>query len=176
MYHRLVVPLDGSDIAELALAEAETMAELTGAPIHLLRVMDFSSHDSAVIYGSMTDSSIVTTLLDDEVESAREYLESVARGIVSHGLRATCEVRRGSVASELLAASRSGDLYVIASHGRTGIPRWFMGSVAEDVVRRSVVSVLLVKASPYTERQPETGPLLAWGRRDAPTPGLALAH
>jgi len=156
MYHRLVVPLDGSDVAEHALVEAENMAELTRAPIHFLRVIDFSGQDSTVIYGRMTDSSVDSTLLDDEVESAREYLESVAKRIVSHGHRATSEVRRGSVASELLAASRSGDLYVMASHGRTGIPRWFMGSVAEEVVRRSSVSVLLVK-SPSSFRNRSSG-------------------
>ncbi len=161
MYKRLVVPLDGSDIAERALAEAENMAGLTQAPIHLVRVVDFSGQGTAVIYGNMTDSSAESILLDDEVESAREYLESVARRIVGHGHRVYCEVRRGSVANELIDAARPGDLYVIASHGRTGLARWFMGSVAEEVVRRSSVSVLLIKASSYVGIRPGVGPSLA---------------
>lgn len=176
MYQRLVVPLDGSDIAELALVEAETMAGLARAPIHLVRVIDVNGQDTAAVYGKMADSSTVSFLLDDAVESAREYLESVTRRLVSHGHGVTCEVRRGSVASELIAASRPGDLYVIASHGRTGIARWFMGSVAEEVVRRSTVSVLLVKASFYTGRQPGTGRSLALSTAGAPPTDVALSR
>jgi len=176
MYKRLVVPLDGSDIAERALAEAENIAGLTQAPLHLVRVVDFSGQGTAVIYGNMTDSSAESILLDDEVESAREYLESVAKRIVSHGNRASCEVRRGSVAGELIAASRPGDLYVIASHGRTGLTRWFMGSVAEEVVRRSIVSVLLVKASSYTESQAARSPIVALSNAKAAPTTRALAR
>jgi len=174
MYQRLVIPLDGSDIAESALVEAEQLAVLTRAPIHLVRVIDINGQDTAVIYGKMTDSSVVSILLDDEVESAREYLESVARRIVGHGRRVTCEVRRGSVANELIDAARPGDLYVIASHGCTGIARWFMGSVAEDVVRRSSVSVLLVKSSSFLERRSGAGTPLAMSIAGMPRTKAAL--
>lgn len=150
MYQRLVVPLDGSDIAESALVEAEKMTVLTHAPIHLIRVIDFSGQETLAVYGMMADPSAVTYLLADEVESANQYLESVARRIEDHGHRVTSEVRRGTVANELIAASKPGDLYVIASHGRSGIARWFMGSVAEEVIRRSSVPVMLIRAASYT--------------------------
>ena len=150
MYQRLVVPLDGSDMAERALIEAETMAALTQAPLHLVRVIDFTAADAAAAYGVLADPSTISTLLADEVESARQYLDAVARRTAERGLRASHELRRGRVATELLAASKPGDLYVMASHGRSGIARWFMGSVAEEVVRRASVPVLLVKVSAYT--------------------------
>ncbi len=153
MYQRLVVPLDGSEIAESALVEAENMAALTHAPIHLVRVIDLTSHDTFAVYGMMGDPSTVAMLLDDEVEAATQYLESLSRRLTDQGHRVTSEIRRGQVANELIAASRPGDLYVIASHGRSGIARWFMGSVAEEVVRRSTVPVLLTRALSYAGRQ-----------------------
>jgi nucleotide-binding universal stress UspA family protein len=57
----------------------------------------------------------------------------------------TTEVRRGGVVFELQQVAQPGDLYVIASHGRGGISRWFLGSVAEELVRRSVVPILIVR-------------------------------
>jgi len=154
MYQRLVVPLDGSDIAELALVEAEKMAVLTHAPIHLVRVIEFDGQDTYAVYGVMADPMTVSYLLSDEDASATHYLESVAQRLADHGHRVTSEVRHGTAASELIAASRPEDLYVIASHGRSGIARWFMGSVAEEVVRRSSVPVLLIRAASNTCGQP----------------------
>ncbi len=154
MYHRLVVPLDGSDTAECALVEAENMALLTNAPIHLVRVIEFAGQDTYAVYGMLADPAAVSYLLTDEAASASQYLESVARCLAGQGHRVTSEVRHGSAADELIAASRPGDLYVIASHGRSGIARWFMGSVAEEVVRRSSVPVLLIRAVSNTGRRP----------------------
>jgi len=174
MYQRLVVPLDGSDIAERSLVEAEKMAALTHAPIHLVRVIDFNGPESFAAYGMMANPSTVTYLLADEVESASEYLESVARRITDQGHHVTSEVRRGMASNELIAASKPGDLYVIASHGRSGIARWFMGSVAEEVVRRSSVPVLLIKAASYSGTQ--SGLSLAGAVTGAPPTEAALSR
>ena len=62
------------------------------------------------------------------------------------------ELRRGAVSRELLDAAEPGDLYVMTSHGRSGPARWFLGSVAEDVIRRSAVPVLLVPHGGRTKR------------------------
>jgi len=173
MYQRIVVPLDGSDLAEKALVDAENMAVLTHAPIHLIRVIDLTDQDTYAVYGMMADPTTVSYLLSDEAASATQYLESVARRIADQGHRMTSEVRHGSVANELIAASRSGDLYVIASHGRSGIARWFMGSVAEEVVRRSSVPVLLIRAASNTGRQP--GQSLVGAVTDAPPMEAAVS-
>jgi nucleotide-binding universal stress UspA family protein len=160
MYTRIVVPLDGSEIAEAALVQAEHMATLTGAPVHLVRVVDLTENDAVSMYGMMADPSAVSTLLADEVETAQQYLDMVQQRIVKSGHRATNELRRGPVASALIDATKPGDLLVMASHGRSGIARWFMGSVAEDLIRRSTVPVLLVKATTYKGKQeprPRTG-------------------
>lgn len=160
MYTRIVVPLDGSDVAEAALVQAEYMAGLTGAPVHLVRVVDLTGNDAVSMYGMMADPSAVSTLLADEVEVSQLYLDAVQQRILESGRPATNELRRGPVANALIEAIKPGDLLVMASHGRSGIARWFMGSVAEDVIRRSTVPVLLVKATTYKgnqEPRPRTG-------------------
>jgi nucleotide-binding universal stress UspA family protein len=171
MYTRIVVPLDGSDIAELALLEAESLASLIEAPVHLVRVTDLTTRELTSVYG-LASPSAVSTLLVDEADAATQYLESVARALAGRGLRVTTEVRRGPVAEELIAVAKPGDLYVMASHGRSGIARWFMGSIAEDVVRRSSVPVLLVKISSYTGRQTGNGHALV---QDVPAATAALS-
>ncbi len=60
----------------------------------------------------------------------------------------TTEVRHGLPAQAIVAATKPGDLIVMTSHGRTGLLRWLLGSVAEAVVRQSVVPILLVRATP----------------------------
>ena len=77
----------------------------------------------------------------------------------------TTEVRQGAVVDELLRVAEPGDLYVLATHGRSGVTRWLLGSVAEALARRSLVPVLLVRAL-----VPNPMP----GRRPAPVPGLAV--
>ena len=171
MYQRLVVPLDGSDLAERALLEAETLAAMTHAPIHFVRVIDGTDDHTAAPYTAMLDPLALSASLTDEIDSVRQYLESVAQRILARGYEVSHELRHGQVVDQLMAVSKPGDLFVMASHGRSGISRWFMGSIAEDVVRRLSVPVLLVKASSYTRGGKEKGRPLA----GAITNGTALA-
>lgn len=152
MYERLVIPLDGSEIAERALVEAEDLAILTHTPMHLIRVIDATGTDLAIDYGKLVDSGDRAALLADDVDDACQYLDIIARKMAVRGVKVSHEVRRGSAAQQLVDAAHPGDLYVMASHGRTGLSRWFIGSVAEEVVRRSTVPVLLVKATSFVNR------------------------
>ena len=145
MYRRILVPLDGSALAERALPEAEELARLAGASMHLIRVVDLAH---VARYGSVGLSMEVAAfelLLADEEIAARGYLERTAHDLQRRGLSATAEVRRGHAASEIVGAATGGDVIVMATHGRGGVTRWFLGSVAEAVVRRSPVPVLLVR-------------------------------
>jgi nucleotide-binding universal stress UspA family protein len=146
MYRRIVVPLDGSDLAERALVDAGMLATLAQVPVHLVRVVEFMARGTEITFGAMIDADDVYALLEDDLETARHYLDVVARRLTAQGVTVTCEVRRGPVAQQLVDAAEPGDLLLMASHGRTGISRWFMGSVAEEVVRRSDVPVLLIRA------------------------------
>jgi nucleotide-binding universal stress UspA family protein len=158
------VPLDGSAVAEQALPYAETLARVTGAPLHLVRVLD-PTH-----LGSFDGSVAMRRWIEDERGVARHYLERTEQDLRQRQRTVTAEYRLGSAASELLATSQSGDLLVMATHGRSGLGRWFLGSVAEAVLRRAAVPILLVRAS-------EPAPALAIVRRlVVPLDGSPLAE
>lgn len=154
MYTRIVVPLDGSELARNALPDAIEIARLSEAPIHLVRVVDLTQLDRYGLYGFGGGGPAFQQLVDEEVELASGDLEKVAIDLRNKGLAVTTEVRRGSVVFELQQVARPGDLYVIASHGRGGVARWFLGSVAEGLVRRSVVPVLIVRVLAPSETAP----------------------
>ncbi|HEY7033131.1 MAG TPA: universal stress protein [Thermomicrobiales bacterium] len=151
MYRRIVVPLDGSGLAEVALPQASELARLTGAPVHLLRVVDFTRLERYGPYALALEYAAAEPVLTDERAEAKAYLQDVQAQLDGEGLRADAEIRQGRVAREIVAALKPGDLVVIASHGRGGLSRWLLGSVAEDVVRHAAVPVLLVKTDPVTD-------------------------
>ncbi len=154
MYTRIVVPLDGSDIAEQALATAEDIARATGASVHLVRVVEFPSTSYTYVYGAMIESEALVSQLDDQIHLAEGYLAEVARPLAEHGIEVTTEVLHGIASQALIATMTPGDLFVIASHGRSGVARWFLGSVAEEITRHATVPVLLVRAgSPAAARR-----------------------
>src|SRR5262245_18161021 len=135
MYRRIVVPLDGSELAEAALPQAIDLARITGAPVHLLRVVDFTRLEQYGPYALALEYSGVSPVLADEHALALEYVSVVRLRLYRMGLYATTEVREGRVAREVAAALQPGDVVVMASHGRGGLSRWLLGSVAEDVLR-----------------------------------------
>lgn len=147
MFTRIVIPLDGSGIAEQALDTAREMASLTGAPLHLLRVVDPFDYQRASLTGMFIEGEMVAQALADEEEQARHYLEQISRGLEQALPSVTIEVVRGQPVTAILHISRPGDVVVMASHGRGGLLRFFLGSVAEGVIRRATVPVLLIHAS-----------------------------
>lgn len=145
-YRRIVVPLDGSSLAEQALPHAEALAQLTHAPLHLVRVIDPTHLAPLAGVALRRDATALQLLLEDERIAARDYLERIERDLLARQQTVTVEYRQGPAARELLAAAQSGDLLVMATHGLGGLAHWFLGSVAEAVVRRAPVPVWLVRA------------------------------
>ncbi len=156
MFQRIVVPLDGSKLAEAALPAAEELARLMRAPVLLLRVVDFTRLEQYGPYGLALEYASVEPVLAAERAEAVRYLEDVQRQLSTKGLSVTFAVRSGPVARELVAATQSGDVVVMASHGRGGLSRWLLGSVAEDVVRHAPVPVMIIRAGAanQTAREP----------------------
>lgn len=146
MFHRIVVPLDGSELAEAALPSAEEMARLAHAPIMLLRVVDFTRLEHYGPYGLALEYASVEPVLAAEHAEAAKYLAETCNQLSATGVSVTYAVRSGLVAREIVAATRPGDVIVMASHGRGGLSRWLLGSVAEDVVRHALVPVMIVRA------------------------------
>jgi nucleotide-binding universal stress UspA family protein/predicted transcriptional regulator len=149
--NRLLVPLDGSPLAERALEVAGEIAP-EGARLDLVQVEE--------PVAKMVDLGQGAVPLADEqatrqaVAAAEEYLNRVAQQRDKGRNPVTTGVRVGDVAEEILTAARdqAADLIVMATHGHTGPARWFLGSVADWVVRRSERPVLLVSARAVAAR------------------------
>jgi nucleotide-binding universal stress UspA family protein len=145
---RIVVPLDGSPLAEQALPTALEMVGIAGELV-LVSVVAPPKH-------VLTDEAgHVRSYLDQQEDSltreARDYLHGVAARLKKSqpDLHVAYDVRIGDAAPGIVMATvdRGGDLVVMATHGRTGLGRALLGSVAGDVVRTGVTPVLLIHAS-----------------------------
>ena len=145
MYTRIVVGLDGSDLAEGALRSGAELARALNVPLHLVRVADL-----ATVHWGATDASDSYAALSQEMErektAATSYLDAMAAPLRDEGLAVTTEVRSGTAARELLKLSTPTDLVVVASHGRHGLERLLLGSVAEEVARKAAGPVLITRA------------------------------
>jgi len=143
MYKKILVPLDGSELAKRALDQAEKLAKTFDAEIILFQVVPFMP-----IYGS---PELVTPLIIDEKqrEAAGRYLANLTEELKKRGLKVTAMVRTGQqVAVEIIDfAKESGvDLIVMCTHGRSGITRWVLGSIALKVLTRSETPILLIRS------------------------------
>lgn len=146
MYKRIVVPLDGSSLAEQALDQAKELSENVGSPLHLVRVVDTYRTQSLPATGMALDYSMLAELAEEEIEDAKTYLEHKVKELGDEGFEVTGDVLHGPIARQIVAAADKDDVIVMSSHGRTGIKRWFLGSVAEEVMRHAECPVLLHRA------------------------------
>lgn len=138
----VIVPLDGSLEAERALPLAVAFARIYGRPLTLLRVVVTIPYGGAV----MAYAPEVETRLDDERE-AREYLTQ-QRGHYAgeENLSVQTMLLAGDAASEIVreASSREGSLIVMSTHGRTGLGKLLLGSVAAKVLEHTGIPLLIV--------------------------------
>jgi nucleotide-binding universal stress UspA family protein len=143
MYKKILVPLDGSELAKTALNQAEKLAKTFDAEIILFQVVPFMP-----IYGS---PELVTPLIIDEKqkEAVEKYLANLAEELKKRGLRVATTVKTGQqVAGEIIdfAKEVGADLIVMCTHGRSGISRWVLGSVALKLLTRAETPILLIRS------------------------------
>jgi nucleotide-binding universal stress UspA family protein len=138
MFARILVPLDGSVLAEAILPQVTELATLHGAEIILLRV--------ALAHTFPGTNQTVAQV--QAIHAAEAYLGGVVEGLLTDGIKARTVVRYGHAADEILDQAEAGcaDLIAMSTHGRSGVRRWMLGSVAEKVLRAATVPVLLVRA------------------------------
>lgn len=138
---RILVPVDFSDEAHVAVQHAKELAMTYGARIDLLHVVE------EVIYPSTYGIEPVELPTGEVIENVENALAKMAREEI--GIEhAVVEARMGYAPTEILSYARETetDLIVIATHGRTGLDRLLMGSVAERVVRQASGPVFVVKS------------------------------
>ena len=143
MYKRILLPLDGSALAEQALPHAVVQAERFQAELVLLRVLEPLPRDRGVSHEAIRRAEELTNTL------AREYLEGIAASAQERGIPMQVVTIEGRPHVEILrfAETNQVDLIVICARGRSGLSRWLMGSVADRVVRGASIPVLLVRSS-----------------------------
>ncbi len=142
MYRKILVPLDGSAFAEAALAHARTLAECTGAEIVLLRVTVQPVYEYAA-----PEPVFNRAVYEDTEAEASRYVQRIAAELSAEGFKVSAESCTGPVAETILdyAQEIRADLIVMSTHGRSGLARWFIGSIADKVVRAATLPVLLAR-------------------------------
>src|SRR5215831_11149498 len=146
MMRHILIPLDGSDLAERAIPVAARIAKATEvSEISLVRIV----RAPAEFETSATDAAVWAPAADeDEKRKANDYLHEVAQRAELAGLSVTERIYAGPPSATLVMAANSlgVDLIVMTSRGRSGITRWLLGSVAEGVSRESQTPTLIVRA------------------------------
>lgn len=142
MFKKILVTLDGSELAERALEPALQLAKDFNGEIILLRVPVIEAQ-VAVPYGIGMPYEPDIRRSQDEADS---YLYGVQMKLLGSGVNVRTEVVSGAPADVILDVSEAEriDLIVMSTHGRSGLSRLFYGSVAESVLRGSYVPVLLI--------------------------------
>ena len=138
---KVIIPLDGSTLAETALPYAEELAGKLGLELVVVRVIDTGGQ----IFGWLDDARFVD--VEPEIEAkAVEYLADVTGRLQTKGLKAQSRLLKGAPGQELLglAHETQDNIIVTTTHGRSGIDRWVEGSVADTLVRSSSNPVLVI--------------------------------
>jgi nucleotide-binding universal stress UspA family protein len=141
MYRRILVPLDGSRLAEQALPHAAVHAEQFGAEIVLLMVL------GPLPEPSMAGRRAVRSAEEASARLAQNYLEGIAAGLRQQNIPVEAQTVEGKPYLQIIryAEEKAFDLIVMSTRGHSGLTRWLLGSVADRVARGATVPLLLVQ-------------------------------
>jgi nucleotide-binding universal stress UspA family protein len=142
MYRRILVPLDGSKVAEQVLPYARYLAGKLKIPVDLLAVVDVVG-----MTGSMEASNArnLDAFIAENVHRSEAYLEKIGKTFT--GVASSHMVMQGKPEEVVIEKAGSDTLIAMATHGRSGVNRWLLGSVAEKVLRVTTHPLLLVRAT-----------------------------
>jgi len=167
-FRSILVPVDFDDSSKVALDLAKELVAIGDASLHLLHVV-------AIVLAPGESASFVVTR-EEEVRAALEKIAKEQLGGVKHQVH----IRTGDTARGIVDAARGlhADLIVMPTHGRRGLPHFFLGSVAERVVRDSPCPVLTVRPSAVDEeKQNSVGKVMIENPPSvSPTDTLVKAH
>jgi nucleotide-binding universal stress UspA family protein len=166
---RLVVPVDGSPLAEESLPFATTLAKRLDTPILLVRAVNVAElMPPAAGMGEAIPFEVYDETERQMRQDAEQYLQQVAARLKNSGLNVAAQVLSGPPASAISEVTHTGDVVVLVSHERSGIARWLMGSVAEQLVRLDEAPVVLVPGSGAYDDQ-VTDTTINIGEAEAPS-------
>jgi nucleotide-binding universal stress UspA family protein len=149
MYKKILVPLDGSGFAECSLEHVKAVTSGSSASkIILFSVVEPLSTETVYALTIAGDDLLRKAEMDNQTE-ARNYIGKVKNKLAKSGLKVETVVIDGRAAEEILdyAKNNKVDLIVMSTHGKSGISRWFFGSVAQKVLQHSPIPILLIAPS-----------------------------
>jgi len=164
MYKKILVPLDGSKLAECALSHVEELAKGCGTEEVILvsvtervkgyRALESSSQPVAGPVGGWLEPShplgqrLIPEAFGKKEKQAQKYLDRIAKTMAAKGINVSTEVLLWKPAEAIIGYAKQSrcNLIVMASHGRSGPSRWAHGSVADKVLRASGIPVLMIRA------------------------------
>jgi nucleotide-binding universal stress UspA family protein len=143
MYQKILVPLDGSDVAEKTLPHAEALAERFDARLIFLQVLDPVPHVVTNVVDKLRREGY-----DLERKEAESYLSDKQKGLADKGIESATVVRHGPPFQAILdvATEQDVDLIAMGSHGSGGLSSAFYGSVASAVLHRVDRPLLLIRS------------------------------
>jgi nucleotide-binding universal stress UspA family protein len=142
---RILVPLDGSGLAEQVLPVVSLVAEAVDADVFLFRV---AVDQPATMVGTDWCFLPMEGAFEEEEREAEAYLERVADPLRDKGIQVSTATGIGPVADSIIEYAEANhiDLIAMCTHGRTGLARWAFGSVADRVLRAGGVPIFLIRA------------------------------
>ncbi|MHC5021864.1 MAG: universal stress protein [Planctomycetota bacterium] len=162
MLTKILVPLDGSTVGDAVLHQVRRLLVRQDAEVLLVRVIP-----EELVEGN-------TWVPEHTTENVRRHIERVCQELVDAGARAFFQIRTGEPAATILREAEDFEpsLIVMSSHGRSGIARWLLGSVAERVLRAARHPVLISTAK---HNEPDANAELRFGRILVPLDGSELS-
>jgi nucleotide-binding universal stress UspA family protein len=142
MYNTILVPLDGSERAEAILPYVETLAQRCSAKVIFIQVVEPPPYEGP-------HEHLPGGVLDRHIKQAESYLTGLQKKFREKGIEAQTRVEvYGPVVAGIMDAAQAegADLIALSSHGRTGLPEVFYGSVAAGVLHRADRPLLLVRS------------------------------
>ncbi len=142
--HKILAPLDGSDIGEVALPYAEAIAVRSQATLNLLQIVSPPGTAEANLLGGPDWRKFVKAMHD----AGENYLKSVSERLTTRNVKVTYEVLTGEPADKIVeyATANGVSLIAMSTHGRTGVARWVLGSVADKVLHGARIPILLARS------------------------------
>jgi nucleotide-binding universal stress UspA family protein len=143
-YEKILVPLDGSVTSEAILSEIEKLASAFGSSIALLHVVP-----TLILPGAMESALQYETVAEALTKEGEAYLRTMEKRLKDKGLTVESQLLQGNEAHVILEQCDRKDIDLIAmsTHGRSGVSRWLLGSVAEKIIRHATKPILLIRST-----------------------------
>ena len=148
MYQRILVPLDGSDLAECVLPHVEANAKGSGVrEVIFIRVVEPFQRTGGFSEGTYSEEDI-KRINAEKKDATESYLSQIVNQVKYDSVNLKSEALTGKAAECIAEYATKNEvaLIVIATHGRSGISRWVWGSVADRILRSACFPVLMIRA------------------------------